>query len=70
MRILVTGAAGFVGSNLVNALVDAGHSVVAADNFLSADWRNLVGFTGDRSFDVQCPSGHAPSPEPKPASSY
>ena len=47
MRILVTGAAGFIGSNLAKALLAAGHSVVAVDNFSSGYWPNLVGFTGD-----------------------
>jgi UDP-glucose 4-epimerase len=36
MRILITGGAGFVGSNLARALVAAGHEVVVADN-LSMD---------------------------------
>lgn len=33
MKILVTGAAGFIGSHLAEALVAAGHNVVGLDNF-------------------------------------
>ena len=33
MRILVTGAAGFIGSNMVDRLLAAGHTVVGYDNF-------------------------------------
>ena len=32
MRALVTGGAGFVGTNLVNRLVDDGHEVIIFDN--------------------------------------
>src|SRR5579883_1218590 len=32
-HVLVTGAAGFIGSNLIDRLLAAGHSVVALDNF-------------------------------------
>ena len=33
LRTFVTGAAGFIGSNLVDRLLEAGHSVVGFDNF-------------------------------------
>ncbi|QBG45970.1 NAD-dependent epimerase/dehydratase family protein [Verrucomicrobia bacterium S94] len=33
MKILVTGAAGFIGSNVAHVLLDAGHEVVGIDNF-------------------------------------
>lgn len=32
MKFLVTGAAGFIGSNLVDFLLENGHDVVAIDN--------------------------------------
>jgi UDP-glucose 4-epimerase len=37
MRILVTGGAGFIGSNLVDALLSSGHEVVALDNLFIKD---------------------------------
>jgi nucleoside-diphosphate-sugar epimerase len=37
MRVIVTGGAGFIGSNLVRALVGEGHRVVVVDN-LAATW--------------------------------
>ena len=40
-RWLVTGAAGFIGSNLVEALLRGGQSVVGLDNFAIGHLRNL-----------------------------
>jgi UDP-glucose 4-epimerase len=42
-RILVTGAAGFIGSHLCDALVAAGHDVVALDDMSSGRMENLRG---------------------------
>ena len=47
MRVAVTGAAGFIGSNVAKRLAADGNEVVAADTFLSADWANLADFNGD-----------------------
>ncbi|MCX7374980.1 MAG: NAD-dependent epimerase/dehydratase family protein [Alphaproteobacteria bacterium] len=43
MRILVTGAAGFIGSNLTDALLAAGHQVVGYDNISTGMPRFLDG---------------------------
>jgi len=47
VRILVTGGAGFIGSNLVKHLAAAGHETCVVDDFSSATWTNLVDYTGD-----------------------
>ena len=42
MKILVTGAAGFIGSNLVDGLLGAGHELRALDNFSTGQRSNLA----------------------------
>jgi dTDP-glucose 4,6-dehydratase len=41
MRVLVTGAAGFLGSHLTDVLIGEGHSVVGADNLCTGSLANL-----------------------------
>ena len=44
MRALVTGGAGFIGSNLVKLLTEKGHDVVVLDNYSSGYRENLAPF--------------------------
>jgi nucleoside-diphosphate-sugar epimerase len=43
-KVLVTGGAGFIGSNLVEALLNLGASVIVLDNLETGRHENLVGF--------------------------
>ncbi|MCL4821899.1 MAG: SDR family oxidoreductase [Vicinamibacteria bacterium] len=45
-RVLVTGAAGFLGSHLCELLTDRGHSVIGMDNLLTGDIRNVERLSG------------------------
>ncbi|MFL5653076.1 MAG: UDP-glucuronic acid decarboxylase family protein [Ktedonobacteraceae bacterium] len=42
MKIVVTGGAGFIGSHLCARLLDEGHSVLCADNFITGAERNIA----------------------------
>jgi len=42
MRIVITGAAGFIGSHLSETLLDRGHSVIGVDNLLTGDTANIA----------------------------
>jgi dTDP-glucose 4,6-dehydratase len=46
MRMVITGAAGFIGSHLSEALLDRGHSVVGIDNLLTGDLANIAHLSG------------------------
>jgi nucleoside-diphosphate-sugar epimerase len=47
LRALVTGGAGFIGSNLVEELVSRGHEVKVLDNFSTGRRDNAAGWNGD-----------------------
>jgi len=50
MRVLVTGAAGFIGSHLCEFLLDRGCDVVGMDNFITGSPDNLVDVSARRGF--------------------
>ncbi len=53
MKILVTGGAGFIGSNLADALLEAGHDVAIIDNLSTGRKENLNPGTKFYELDIQ-----------------
>src|ERR1035437_2015983 len=49
-NILVTGAAGFLGSHLTDALLAKGHSVLGVDNLATGNMANLAHLSGESRF--------------------
>jgi len=50
MRVLLTGAAGFIGSHLCDRLLAEGHSVVGLDNFVTGSPENIAHLAGHDRF--------------------
>ena len=51
MRILLTGAAGFIGSHLTDRLITEGHEVIGMDNFITGKEENLAHLIGNKHFE-------------------
>lgn len=52
MRILVTGGAGFIGSHLIDRLMEQGHEVICLDNFFTGTKRNLLKWLDHPYFEL------------------
>jgi len=51
-KVLVTGGAGFIGSNLVESLLNSGNNVVCLDNFSTGKRENLKAFAKNPHFKL------------------
>ncbi len=52
MKILVTGGAGFIGSHLIDRLMNDGHEVICLDNFYTGHKRNIVKWLSNPYFEL------------------
>src|ERR1017187_7410412 len=65
-KILITGAAGFLGSHLTDALLAKGHSVLGVDNLATGNMANLAHLSGESRFsflnhDISTPFDPGPA---------
>lgn len=52
MKILVTGGAGFIGSNLIETLLEQKHKVICLDNFSTGYYKNINPFLSNPDFTL------------------
>jgi UDP-glucuronate decarboxylase len=52
MRILVTGGAGFIGSHLIDRLMEANHEVLCLDNFFTGRKHNVLKWFNHPHFEI------------------
>ena len=52
MRILISGACGFLGSHLTDLLLEQGHEVVGVDNLITGRIDNIAHLEGNRRFSL------------------
>ncbi len=50
MRVLITGAAGFLGSHLCDRFLAEGHTVIGMDNLITGSTRNIDHLAGNKDF--------------------
>lgn len=51
MRILITGGAGFIGSHMTDRLIAEGHQVIAMDNLVTGDVKNIQHHRSNPNFE-------------------
>src|SRR5690606_21278940 len=52
LKILITGGAGFIGSNLVEYFLDKGNKVVVLDNFATGHLHNIAQHLDKKTFQL------------------
>ena len=51
IRYLITGGAGFIGSNLVNYLIDSSEKIIVVDNLITGNLENLENYKNNTKFE-------------------